>query len=304
MESQANCKQPASSAELSRAGVMVTPRTGVNRKSPQAFWLAIEELMTSSVDVALEERKLGTVARVVLQNAAKLNTLNSHLMLTFVAELEALAKREDLRAVVLTGAGDKAFIGGADIFEMATLDAEKAEAFITLVHRSCNALREMPVPVIARINGYALGAGLEIAAACDLRIASSNAVFGMPEVKVGIPSVVEAALLPRLIGWGRTRELLLWGENIDAPTALAWGFIEQLVAPAELNAAVDARLDALLTAGPQAVRLQKKLIRDWENMTLDQAVRAGIESFKQAYATDEPTRMMAAFVNRMRQKKG
>jgi len=257
--------------------------------------------MTGSVEVTIEG--LGTVARVVLQNAAKLNTLNSHLMLSFVAELEALAKRDDLRAVVLTGAGNNAFIGGADIFEMATLDADKAEAFITLVHRSCNALREIPVPVIARVNGYALGAGLEIAASCDLRIASSNAVFGMPEVKVGIPSVVEAALLPGLIGWGRTREFLLWGENIDAATALAWGLVEYVVAPAELDVAVDARLDALMSAGPQAVRLQKKLIRDWENMTLDQAVRAGIESFKQAYGTDEPTRMMAAFVDRARQRK-
>jgi enoyl-CoA hydratase/carnithine racemase len=256
--------------------------------------------MTGSVGVVIEGRKLGSVARVTLQNSAKLNTINSHLMLSLVAELEALGKREDLRAVVLTGAGTKAFIGGADIFEMAALDAEKAEAFITLVHRSCNALREMPVPVIARLNGYALGAGLEIAAACDLRIASSNAVFGMPEVKVGIPSVVEAALLPGLIGWGRTRELLLWGENIDAATALAWGLVEQVVAADALDAAVDARLNALLTAGPQAVRLQKKLIRDWENMTLDQAVRAGIESFKQAYATDEPARMMAAFTQRRR----
>jgi enoyl-CoA hydratase/carnithine racemase len=259
--------------------------------------------MTGSVEVAIEERKLGSVARVTLQNAAKLNTLNSHLMLALVAELDALAKREDLLAVVLTGAGTKAFIGGADIFEMATLDAEKAEAFITLVHRSCNALREMPVPVIARINGYALGAGLEIAAACDLRIASSSALFGMPEVKVGIPSVVEAVLLPGLIGWGRTRELLLWGDSIDAATALAWGLVAQVVAPAELNTAVDARLDALMTAGPQAVRLQKKLIRDWENMTLDQGVRAGIESFKQAYETDEPARMMAVFANRVRLKK-
>jgi enoyl-CoA hydratase len=256
--------------------------------------------MTGSVGVLIEERKLGTVARVTVQNAAKLNTINSHLMLTFVAELEALAKRNDLRAVVLTGAGDRAFIGGADIYEMATLDAEKAEAFITLVHRSCNALRELPVPAIARVNGYALGAGLEIAAACDLRIASSTAMFGMPEVKVGIPSVVEAALLPGLIGWGRTRELLLWGENIDAATALAWGLVEQVVALEALDAAVEARLDALLAAGPQAVRLQKKLIRDWENMTLDQAVRASIESFKQAYATDEPARMMAAFTKRRR----
>jgi len=259
--------------------------------------------MTGSVEVTIEGRKLGPIARVVLQNAAKLNTLNCHLMLSFVAELEALAKREDLRAVVLTGAGEKAFIGGANIFEMATLDAERAEAFITLVHRCCEALRDMPVPVIARVNGYALGAGLEIAASCDLRIASSNAVFGMPEVKVGIPSVVEAALLPGLIGWGRTRELLLWGENIDAATARAWRLVEEVVAPAELDAAVDTRLDALMSAGPQAVRLQKKLIRDWENMTLDQAVRTGIESFKQAYTRDEPARMMAAFVNRARQKR-
>jgi enoyl-CoA hydratase len=254
----------------------------------------------ATVAVLVEERKLGAVARVTIENAAKLNTLDSQLMIAFIEAVEALGAREDLRAVVLTGAGDKAFIGGANIVEMATLDAEHAEAFITLVHRCCNALRELPVPVIARVNGYALGAGLEVAAACDLRIVSSNAVFGMPEVKVGIPSVVEAALLPGLIGWGRTRELLMFGENIDAATALSWGLVEQVVEPATLDATVERRLEALLAAGPQAVRLQKKLIRDWENMTLSQAVRAGIESFKQAYATDEPTRMMAEFAKRRR----
>jgi enoyl-CoA hydratase len=221
-------------------------------------------------------------------------------MIAFVAEVEALARRDDLRAVVLTGAGSQAFLGGANIHEMAALDAAGAQAFITLVHRTCACLRELPVPVIARVNGYALGAGLEVAAACDLRVAASNAVFGMPEVKVGIPSVVEAALLPGLIGWGRTRELLLFGENIDAATALAWGLVEQVVEPAALDAAVERRLEALLAAGPQAVRLQKKLIRDWENMSLSQAVRAGIESFKQAYATDEPARMMAEFAKRRR----
>lgn len=257
-------------------------------------------MTTGSIGVRLDERAQGVIAHVTIENAAKLNTLDSHLMIAVIGELEALAKRDDLRAVVLTGAGTKAFIGGANIVEMATLDAEHAEAFITLVHRTCNALREMPVPVIARVNGYALGAGLEVAAACDLRVASTNAVFGMPEVKVGIPSVVEAALLPGLIGWGRTRELLLFGENINAATALAWGLIEQVVSPGDLDAAVEARLAALLAAGPQAVRLQKKLIRDWENMTLSQAVRAGIESFKQAYATDEPAHMMAAFAERRR----
>jgi enoyl-CoA hydratase/carnithine racemase len=251
-----------------------------------------------SVGVLVEERKLGAVARVTIENAAKLNTVDSHLMIAFVAEVEALGKRDDLRAVVLTGAGSKAFIGGANIVEMATLDAAHAEAFITLVHRTCNALRELPVPVIARVNGYALGAGLEVAAACDLRVASSNAMFGMPEVKVGIPSVVEAALLPGLIGWGRTRELLLFGENIDAATALRWGLVEQVVAPDALDAAVEARLTALMSAGPQAVRLQKTLIRQWEDLTLSQAVRAGIESFTQAYATDEPARMMSGFGKR------
>lgn len=121
--------------------------------------------------------------------------------------------------MVLTGAGDKSFIGGADIREMAALTPATAETFITRLHAMCACLRDLPVPVIARINGYAIGAGLEVAAACDLRVASNSAVFGMPEVKVGIPSVIEAALLPSLIGWGRTRELLYLGENIGWSSA-------------------------------------------------------------------------------------
>jgi enoyl-CoA hydratase/carnithine racemase len=256
--------------------------------------------MTGTIGLRFEAREAGAIAYASIENAAKLNTLNVANMTQFVETIEPLRSRDDLRAVVLTGAGDKAFIGGADIVEMATLDAGHAEGFITLVHRVCDSLRALPVPVIARVNGYALGAGMEVAAACDLRIASTNAVFGMPEVKVGIPSVVEAALLPGLIGWGRTRELLLFGENIDAATALAWGFVEQVVAPAELDAAVEARLTSLLANGAQAVRLQKQLIRQWEDLTLSQAVSRGIESFAQAYATDEPARMMSAFAKRRR----
>ncbi len=253
-----------------------------------------------SVAVRLDPRPQGVVAFVTIENAAKLNTLGSALMIEFIEKVEGLGAVPDLRAVVLTGAGDKAFIGGANILEMATLNAESCEGFITLVHRCCAALRDLPVPVIARVNGYALGAGLEVAAACDLRVASSNAVFGMPEVKVGIPSVVEAALLPGLIGWGRTRELLLFGENIDATTALGWGLVEQVVAPAELDGAVAARLATLVANGPQAVRLQKQLIRQWEDLHLSQAVSAGIESFTKSFATDEPARMMATFAQRKR----
>ena len=253
-----------------------------------------------AIGLRLEQREQGAIAHLSIENSAKLNTLNSQNLEQLLRTLAGLGADGDLRAVVLTGAGHRAFIGGADIVEMACLDAAKARAFITLVHRACAGLRDLPVPVIARVNGYALGAGLEVAAACDLRIASSNAVFGMPEVKVGIPSVVEAALLPGLIGWGRTRELLLFGENIDAPTALSWGLVEQVVAPEHLDAAVEARLAALLAAGPRAVRLQKQLIRRWEDLTLSQAVSAGIESFTQAYATDEPARMMAQFTQRRR----
>jgi enoyl-CoA hydratase/carnithine racemase len=244
----------------------------------------------------------GAVARVTIGDPARLNVLGSALMDAFVRDVAALGARADLRAVVVTGAGQKAFVGGADIFEMATLDAGSAEAFITRVHRTCDALRQLPVPVIARINGYTLGAGLELAAACDIRIAADNAVFGMPEVKVGIPSVVEAALLPRLIGWGRTRDLLLFGETVDAETALRWGLVEQVVPAPELDAAVERKLAALLSAGPRAVRLQKRLIRDWEDLSVTDAVQAGIAAFAAAWQTDEPARMMRAFTTRRKPK--
>src|SRR5205814_5407868 len=130
---------------------------------------------------------------------------------------------------------DKAFVGGANIDEMAEF-AGPAEArnFILKVHACCKAIRDTPVPVIAAINGWCLGAGLEIAAACDLRLAANTARFGMPEVKLGLPSVVEAALLPALIGWGRTRRILMTGETFDAAAALAWGLVDEVHAPARL----------------------------------------------------------------------
>jgi enoyl-CoA hydratase/carnithine racemase len=253
-----------------------------------------------AVHVVTEPRAGGMVARVTIDNAARLNILGSALMEAFVGVVGALDARDGLRAVVLTGAGERAFIGGADIREMAALDAAGARAFITRLHRMCAVLRDLPVPVIARVNGYALGAGLEVAAACDLRVAAADAMFGMPEVRVGIPSVIEAALLPGLIGWGRTRELLLLGETIDAQTALRWGLVER-VAPADaLDAAVDACVDALLAAGPRAVRLQKQLIRRWEDLPVGAAIAAGIDAFADAYATDEPARLMRAFSNRKR----
>jgi len=254
----------------------------------------------ASVDVKIDQRARGSIAYLTLDNRAKLNTLDSALMRAFIGAVEGLAVRDDLRALVLAGAGDKAFIGGANIPEMAALDRASAKDFITLVHRSCDCLRKLPVPVIAAINGYALGAGLEVAASCDLRVATTRARFGMPEVKVGLPSVVEAAFIPRLIGFGRARELMMLGETIDADAALRWGLVERVVPPAALEAEVEKIVAALLTAGAQAVRQQKALMQAWESLPVDAAIAAGIDAFVRAYETDEPKQMLSAFVKRER----
>jgi enoyl-CoA hydratase/carnithine racemase len=255
-----------------------------------------EKAAAPRIDLRFEERGAGRIARIAVDHPDKLNILNRALIQDLGDKLDALSRDADLRAVVLTGVGERAFIGGADIRDMAVLDPESAADFITLLHRACDAARRLPVPVIARIQGYALGAGLEMAAACDLRIASENARFGMPEVKVGIPSVIEAVLLPSLIGWGRTRRLLFTGEMIGAAEAERWGLIECWVPASQLDAAVEETLDAILACGPNAIRLQKALIREWEELPMSQAIARGITRFAEAFATDEPKRMMGAFL--------
>jgi len=249
----------------------------------------------------IEERGArGRVARLTIAREEKLNALDPETIAALTAAARALHDDAALRAVVLTGAGERAFIGGADIGTMLGLDAKGGEAFITSLHQAIAAVRAIPVPVIARVNGYCLGAGLEVAAGCDLRVASTHAMFGMPEVKVGMPSVIEAALLPRLVGVGRTAELVLLGENIDAARALAIGLVEKVVPPDELDAAVDAWVEAIVAAGPQAVRLQKALMREWERLPLDEAIRVGITTYRTSVAGGEPARMLAEFTARRR----
>jgi enoyl-CoA hydratase/carnithine racemase len=261
----------------------------------------MSEKAAARIDLSLDRRSRGSIATLTIDNRSKLNTLDRALMTEFIAQVEALAPDEDLRALVLRGAGERAFIGGASIPEMATLDRSSARDFIVLVHRTCDCLRRLPVPVIAAIDGYALGAGLEVAVACDLRVATTRAQFGMPEVKVGLPSVVEAALIPHLSGFGRARELMMLGEIIDADTALSWGLIERAVAPDALEAEVEKVVAALLGAGPQAVRAQKMLMQKWESLPIDAAIAAGIDAFARAYETGEPARMLSAFVKRRRE---
>ena len=151
------------------------------------------------------------VVRLTICNAGSLNILGSAAINGVREAWKCSATERAIRALVIARQSEKSMIGGADIKEMAKLDQASAEKFITGLRDLCEAVRAFPAPVIARIPGWCLGGGLEFAAACDFRIAAHDAKFAMPEVKVGIPSVIHAALLPRLIGWGRARWLIMTG---------------------------------------------------------------------------------------------
>ncbi|OOQ88290.1 enoyl-CoA hydratase/isomerase family protein [Penicillium brasilianum] len=241
----------------------------------------------ASVLTALTRRTSGTIAQLTISRPAKLNALNSPLLTQLPQIIHSLtANHADLLCIILTGAGSKSFIGGADIAEMARLDSPgAARTFISRVSGACRSIRECAVPVIARVNG----------------VACRGAVFGMPEVRVGIPSVVEAALLPGLIGWGRTRQLLMLGENITADEALKWGLVEKVVEPEALDDAVEEWVSQLEKNGPLAVRRQKALIRTWENSSLERAIQAGVTAFEESFVSKEgeiteSARMLGAFL--------
>lgn len=256
-----------------------------------------EPLVTTRIETRGDAAR---VAYVSVNNPAERNALGKKGKEALIAAFHELARDDDLRVAVLTGAGERSFIAGANVKEMAEADVKEAEDISTRTHLACDAIRRLPVPVIARVNGYCLGAGMELAAACDMRVGVNTAKFGMPEVKFGIPSGMEACLLPGLIGWGKTRELVFTGELIDAQEAHRCGFLDRLVAPAELDAAVEKWVSAILAAGPRAIRLQKRLVRDWERMSIADAVQQGIAAMVEARATDEPQRLMRAFAARSR----
>ena len=255
------------------------------------------------VDIEIDDRPEGRVAYVAIDYRAKLNCLGAGLMREFIDRMTALAADDSLRVAVLTGGGDKSFVAGANMMELLELDSASAREFLTLVHTVCRVCRELPVPVIARINGPCFGAGLELAAACDMRLATDRSLFGMPEVKLGVPSVVEAALLPQLIGWGKTRWMVYTGENIDAATALDWGLVEKVVPEGDLDAAVEEWVAAIVESGPRAMRLQKELVRSWESMSMTDAIQEGIRCMGKAYETDEPRRMVAEGLKQLKARK-
>lgn len=240
------------------------------------------------------------VATLTITDAKSLNILGTPVILELTDALERLAVHPEVRVVVLRGSGDKAFVGGADIHEMAQLTPSTAEAFIARLGALCEAARCMPMPTIARLPGWCLGGGLELAMACDLRIASSDAHFGMPEVAVGIPSVIHAALMPRLIGGARAAWMVLTGDSIDATAALDWGLVNEVAAPGQLDMAVARTAGKLAAMGPAALRSQKRLLRWWDEMRIEEAVQTSVAEFGRAFETDEPRRYMAPFVARKR----
>jgi enoyl-CoA hydratase len=238
------------------------------------------------------------VVRLTICRAGVLNILGTAAIDGVRSGLKALAADRDIRALVLAGESQRSMIGGADIKEMVRLEPASAEKFITGLRDLCEAVRTFPAPVIARMPGWCLGGGLEVAAACDFRVAAHDARFGMPEVRVGIPSVIHAALLPRLIGWGRARWLVMTAENIDAPTALSWGLIDVMAPPGGLDDAVVLTIEALLACGPEALRAQKALLRQWQELPLKQSIDLSITVFGQCFLSDEPQRLMQRFIDR------
>ena len=235
----------------------------------------------------------GGVARLTLARPP-LNVLTPGLIDTLGVAFRELGADPGLRVVVLGGSG-RAFSAGVDVAAMRDLDATGARTLIDALRTTIRALEEVPVPTIARLHGHVLGGALELVLACDLRIAAASCRLGMPEITVGIPSVIQAALLPGLIGWGRTAELLLGGRPVEATEAERWGLVNQVVAEDALDREVEVWVDRLLALPADALRLQKALLARWRRVDLDTAVTLSMDAFARAYATGEPRRAMQAF---------
>lgn len=242
------------------------------------------------------------VATLTMHGHKSVNLINRAMMTALLAVGESLREETGLRLIVLTGAEGKGFIGGADIAEMQSFTPETARDFITRLHAVCHQFRALPVPSIARVDGPCLGAGLELAAACDLRIGSTNSSYGMPEVQVGLPSVIEATLLPSLIGWGHTRELLYRGHVIGAEEALRIGYLQKVAPPEDLDAEMRPWVEDILRADPTAIRAQKRLIEGWLDTNIPAGIQASIDTFGATFLTDAPNRRLRAFFEAKKKK--
>jgi enoyl-CoA hydratase/carnithine racemase len=238
----------------------------------------------------------GPIAWVRL-NRPPLNLVVPELIEALREAFSGLAGNRNVRLAVLSGSGSM-FSAGVDLRVMKDFDVASARAFITTLCEMIRAVHDAPFPVIGMLHGHCLGGSFELAMACDLRTASAGCRMGLPEIKVGIPSVIHAALMPALIGPGRAAEYLLTGETMSAQQALDWGLVNRVTPHEKLEAATLELAEQILACGPAAVRLQKELLIRWRQTDLPTAIACGIDAFAASYATGEPREAMTAFLEK------
>lgn len=239
------------------------------------------------------------IATVTIDRQNALNALNAEVLTELTTTFKALAEAGSAKVVLLTGAGDKAFVAGADIAAMQKMTAAEADKFIKLGQGCLTTIANSPMPVIGAVNGFALGGGMELALACDWIIASNKAVFGLPEVTLGLfPGFGGTQRLPRLVGYARAMELICTGRKLKAEEALAWGIANQLVAPEELMAVTNKVAQQICANSQYAIRQAKKAIRDGMNVTLDASMDVERKGFNGLF--DHPDRVegLTAFLEK------
>jgi len=241
----------------------------------------------------------GPFATVTVDRPKSLNALDTRTLQELEKVVAELSQREQLRGVILTGAGEKAFVAGADIAEMNGMDADKARHFGALGQRVMNVIAALPVPVVAAVNGFALGGGCELALACDFIYASENARFGLPEVSLGVlPGFGGTQRLTRLLGRARAKELIFTGDIIDAAKAKQIGLVLDVVPLGNLLGHARSALERIAKKGPLAVRLAKEAIDRGADLELADGLNIERELFSDLFASADRREGMKAFLEK------
>lgn len=246
----------------------------------------------------ISTRLEGSTAILSLEGRTDLNLLGLELFQRLNDALDEVAANADITTLVLRSAGKRAFTAGVDLHEMRELTPKTAEEFIRTLHRAIRKVLTIPIPVIAAINGLCLGGGLELVLACDMRIASEDSVFGLPEVLAGVPSVIEASLLPKTIGLGRARRLIMTGDSVTSQEALDMGLIDRVVAKDRVDAAALEAAERFRGISPKVLAAQKDIIVKWLEVGDEQAAEYSIKAFALGFTTSHPREAMTAFLEK------
>jgi len=238
------------------------------------------------------------VAVTKLEGRGPLNLLGREVFLALKEELDRLDQDRNVRAMILTGSGDRAFSAGVDLHQMKDLDPADAETFITALHGTARKLLTMAIPAIAAIRGPCLGGALELILACDIRITTEDATLGLPEVQVGIPSVIEASLLPPTIGLGRARRLLLTGETVNASEALAMGLVDRVVPADQLMETAHETAKTFVGMSREVLASQKDIVAKWLELGEEDSAAFTIKEFSRIFTTPAPHEGMSAFLEK------